>query len=157
MVGPAGQRPCSAIQNAGTSIAALANVLPRTIVASKSCGSASNCATTASPAGVALNQLPHLPFAQGKESRFRQRKEEACPGEQQNQNRSRYRRWMHAPTGCWKTQGMAKAIGFAPCEKQWRSIVTLIPGRVCMAHTLMYLNPCNYEVDGKGEATATEG
>jgi hypothetical protein len=36
----------------------------------------------AADALFALRQLPNLPFAQGKERRFREREEEARPGKQ---------------------------------------------------------------------------
>jgi hypothetical protein len=35
-------------------------------------------------------------------------------------------------------------------------IATIIPGQVCTVHTLMYLNPYHYEVDGKGKLNQRE-
>jgi hypothetical protein len=50
----------------------------------------------ASRARVAIRQLAHLPLAEGKERRFREREEEARPGGDQNYHDSRYRRRPHA-------------------------------------------------------------
>ena len=47
-------------------------------------------------ARFALGQLSHLPFAEGKEGRFRERKEETCAGGDQNYDYGRNWRCVHA-------------------------------------------------------------
>ena len=84
-----------AIQKATASMAALAKVLPSTMVASKSCGSASNRLTTPPRSRLPLGQLPRLPFAQGKERGLREREKEAGSGKYQDHHYSDERRGRH--------------------------------------------------------------
>ena len=94
-----GQQPVGvkAIRRATASMAALANVLPSTSVASRSCGCASSSAIILPAPGTPLRQLPHLPFAQGKERRFRQRKEETRAGKNQYGGHGQFHRLISYP------------------------------------------------------------
>jgi hypothetical protein len=64
-------------------------------------------ADDAADAGFAFRELPHLPFAEGKEGRFRERKEETCAGGEQNYHHGRNCRCIHAES-MWENGGEGK-------------------------------------------------
>ena len=65
------------------------------MVASKSCGSVSKRATMPPVSRRALRQLPHLPFAQRKQRRLREREKETRPGKNRHNRYSDHRRCRH--------------------------------------------------------------